>query len=37
LRQFQLCQAVLRAEFGIEPERETLVLYEQIRTDASRS
>jgi DNA-binding SARP family transcriptional activator len=32
LRQFQLCAAILRAEFDTDPEQATLAFYEQIRT-----
>ncbi len=31
LAQYEQCRAVLRAELGIEPEDETIALYEQIR------
>jgi DNA-binding SARP family transcriptional activator len=31
LRQYRLCEEILRAEFGAEPEAETVALFEQIR------
>ena len=36
LNQFQLCRNLLKAEFKIEPERETLALYEQLRLEPER-
>lgn len=32
LRQFRICAALLRAEFDAEPEGETIVLYDAVRT-----
>jgi DNA-binding SARP family transcriptional activator len=36
LRQYRLCQTILRTEFNAVPEPATAALYEQIRTDPSR-
>ena len=36
LRQFQLCQSMLYSEFNIQPELETLALYELIRLHPAR-
>jgi DNA-binding SARP family transcriptional activator len=33
MRQFRLCEAILRAEFDVTPEAATLDLYQQIRTN----
>jgi DNA-binding SARP family transcriptional activator len=33
LRQYLLCEQVLRAEFDVAPEPATIVLYEQVRRD----
>lgn len=33
LRQYDRCAAALKEELGVQPERRTLVLYEQIRAD----
>ncbi len=34
LTQFQLCQRLLADEFGVEPTAETVLLYEQLRSNA---
>ena len=33
LRQFDLCTAAIRKEFGVEPSKQTVSLYQQIRDD----
>jgi DNA-binding SARP family transcriptional activator len=35
LRQYRLCQDILRAEFDAVPERDTIALYDQIRLDSA--
>ena len=37
LMQFHLCQRVLADEFGIEPTAETVLLYEQLRSNAFKN
>jgi DNA-binding SARP family transcriptional activator len=37
LRQYRLCEGILRAEFNAEPEAETEALYEQIRRAAGHA
>ena len=36
LRQYDLCQRLLREELGVEPDASTLRLYAQIRAEAAR-
>jgi hypothetical protein len=33
MRQYRLCEQILRAEFDVAPEPSTVALYEKIRLD----
>jgi DNA-binding SARP family transcriptional activator len=32
LRQFRLCETIMRAEFGVEPEDDTVLLFQQVKS-----